>query len=308
MVALLLAVVCYAAVALFVAGFAWRIWQWAATPIPFRIPTTTGQQASLRFLPWARLESPSTTLGVIGRVALEVLLFRSLFRNTGHVRHEGGRLTFPERKALWAAALAFHWALLIVVLRHLRLLLEPVPAAVSWLGALDEFFRAGTPTWYATDVVLMAALLWLLVRRLRDPLLRYLTLPADYLSLGLLLAIAGTGIAMRYWVRPDIVAIKQIALGLVSFHPRLSGSAGVSPLLAAHLLLVSGLLALFPFSKLMHAPAALLSPTRVLKNDSRRRRHVNPWNAPVAVHTYAEWESEFHDKIRAAGLPLDKQG
>jgi hypothetical protein len=37
------------------------------------------------------------------------------------------------------------------------------------------------------------------------------------------------------------------------------------------------------------------------------KRHINPWNAPVKVHTYAEWEDEFHDKIAAAGLPLERQ-
>jgi [DsrC]-trisulfide reductase subunit M len=34
---------------------------------------------------------------------------------------------------------------------------------------------------------------------------------------------------------------------------------------------------------------------------------VNPWNAPVALHTYEEWEHEFHDKIKLAGLPLEKE-
>jgi hypothetical protein len=36
------------------------------------------------------------------------------------------------------------------------------------------------------------------------------------------------------------------------------------------------------------------------------KRHVNPWDYPVKVHTYQEWEEEFRDKIKAAGLPLEK--
>jgi len=47
--------------------------------------------------------------------------------------------------------------------------------------------------------------------------------------------------------------------------------------------------------------------TGALANDNRMKRHVNPWNHPVKVHTYEEWEEEFHDKIVAAGLPLDKE-
>jgi len=49
-----------------------------------------------------------------------------------------------------------------------------------------------------------------------------------------------------------------------------------------------------------------LSPTRNLANTNRARRHLNPWNGPVPVHTYEEWEDEFRDKIRAAGIPLEK--
>jgi len=36
------------------------------------------------------------------------------------------------------------------------------------------------------------------------------------------------------------------------------------------------------------------------------KRHINPWNHPVRVHSYEEWEDEFRDKIVTAGLPLEK--
>ena len=47
------------------------------------------------------------------------------------------------------------------------------------------------------------------------------------------------------------------------------------------------LFAYFPFSKLMHMGGVFLSPTRNLANNNRMRRHVNPWNPEVEVHTYA---------------------
>ena len=56
----------------------------------------------------------------------------------------------------------------------------------------------------------------------------------------------------------------------------------------------------------MHMGGVFLSPTRNLANNSRMRRHVNPWNYPVKVHTYEEWEEEFRDKMKAAGLPLER--
>ncbi len=79
----------------------------------------------------------------------------------------------------------------------------------------------------------------------------------------------------------------------------------VGPLFFAHLLLVSTLAAYFPFSKLVHMGGVFLSPTRNLANNSRRVRHVNPWNYPVKKHTYAEWEEEFRDKMKAADIPLE---
>jgi nitrate reductase gamma subunit len=75
----------------------------------------------------------------------------------------------------------------------------------------------------------------------------------------------------------------------------------------AHLVLLSALIAWFPFSKLMHMGGVFLSPTRNLANNNRTERHVNPWNYPVKVHTYQEWEDEFREKMRAAGLPLEKE-
>ena len=55
----------------------------------------------------------------------------------------------------------------------------------------------------------------------------------------------------------------------------------------------------------MHMGGVFLSPTRNLANNSRSRRHINPWNAPVKTHTYAEWEEEFRDKMLAAGIPVE---
>jgi nitrate reductase gamma subunit len=242
-------------------------------------------------------------------MALEVFLFRSLFRNTGLGKTSAGQdvspaLVFPERKALWLGAMALHWSLFVIVVRHLRLFVDPVPRIVASLAALDGFFEVGWPAWYATDVAVVVALGYLLLRRLRDPLLRYLSLPADYLALAALMAVVGSGILLRYVARVDLVAVRGYALGLTAFAPaRLPGPGAW---LAAHLLSVSFLLAILPFSKMIHAAGVWLSPTRNQPNDSRRRRHVNPWNAPVPVHGYEAWQDEFRDTLRIAGLPIDE--
>ena len=82
---------------------------------------------------------------------------------------------------------------------------------------------------------------------------------------------------------------------------------GVGVWYFVHVFLVSVLFVYFPFSKLLHAPGVFLSPTRNLANSNRARRHVNPWNPEVVGHSYAEWEEEFHDKLKASGYALEKE-
>jgi nitrate reductase gamma subunit len=295
----------YAAIATFLLGFSYRVIRWAHSALPFHIPTTCGQQKTL---PWIRsswIENPHNKRGVLTRMALEILLFRSLFRNSRAQIEEGPRLLYTENKWLWLGALAFHWSLLVILLRHLRLFVEPVPRFVIGMDTIDGFLQIGAPQLLITDVVVVAALLYLLKRRFTDRRLRYISLYTDYFALFLLLGIVITGILMRYFFKVDLEGVKQLALGLVTFSPTLP--AAVGPLFFVHLTLVSLLFAYFPYSKLMHMGGIFLSPTRNLANDSRRQRHVNPWNYPVKVHTYQEWEEEFHDKIKNSGLPLEKE-
>lgn len=296
-------VVPYVALVLFVGGLTYRVLRWAWIPVPFRIPTTCGEQRSLPWVKPARLENPSTTLGVIGRMALEILLFRSLFRNTRIELREGPRLVYGEQKWLWLAALAFHWSFLIILLRHLRFFMEPVPSWVLKLQAVDAFFQVGTPVLLLTDVIIFGALGYLLYRRFADAQVAYTSLVADYFALFLLLGLVVSGILMRYFMRIDVERVKELALGLVTFTPVVPREVG--SLLFVHLLLLSALIAYFPFSKLAHMPGIFLSPTRNLANNNRMRRHINPWDYPVNVHTYQEWEEEYREKIVAAGLPLE---
>ena len=74
-----------------------------------------------------------------------------------------------------------------------------------------------------------------------------------------------------------------------------------------HLFLLSTLFAYFPMSKLVHLGGVFMSPTRNLANNSRMKRHVNPWNYPVHVHTYEEYENDFRKKMKEAGIPVEKE-
>ncbi|MEJ2720588.1 MAG: sulfate reduction electron transfer complex DsrMKJOP subunit DsrM, partial [bacterium] len=170
---------------------------------------------------------------------------------------------------------------------------------------VDGLFQVGTPIVYLTGLILLASVTYLFLRRVFIPQLRYISLPADYFPLFLIIGIAVTGLLMRHFYKVDIVAVKELAMTLVGFKPVIPEGIGV--LFFVHLFFVSVLFAYFPFSKLMHLGGVFLSPTRNLINNSRIVRHVNPWNYAVKTHTYEEYEDEFRDLMREAGLPLEKE-
>lgn len=232
------AVLFYAATALFVAGLAYKIYDFARTPAPLKIPTTP---------------APTTTGGVWLRMLREVALFESLFKSNLWI---------------WGFGILFHGALLLVLLRHLRYFTEPVWFWVGWIQPFGIY----------AGFAMAAGLLGLWGRRFLVERIRYISTPSDHLMLALLLAIGGTGLAMKFLMHTDIVAVKAFFLGLMVFD--------IQPLpahlgLYVHLLLVALLMIIFPFSKLLHAPGVFFSPTRNQADNPREKRHLAPWAAEM---------------------------
>ncbi|MEW6409108.1 MAG: sulfate reduction electron transfer complex DsrMKJOP subunit DsrM [Nitrospirota bacterium] len=295
----------YAAVVTFIVGVIYRVVKWGHSPVPFRIPTTCGQQKSLPWIKQNKLENPSSTLGVIGRMAIEILLFRSLFRNIKTELRDGPKLAYGSDKWLWLAALAFHWSFLTILVRHLRLFTVPILPFIPLIEGIDGFLQIGVPRLYMTDIVILIAVAYLFLRRVYIPQVRYISLPADYFPLFLIFGVALSGVLMRYFVKVDVVAVKELTMGLVSFNPNIPEGIGI--IFYIHLFLISTLFAYFPFSKLVHMGGVFLSPTRNLSNNSRIVRHINPWNYPVKARTYEEYEDEFREKMKKAGIPVEKE-
>lgn len=235
---MILVVVAYAVAVIFVAGVATRILVWATAPVPLKIPTTP---------------APKTYPGVTVRVLSEVLVFNSLFR---------------ADKLLWVGAWAFHIGLVLIILRHLRYFLYPVP---DWVMTMQ------TPGIW-TGYLFLLPILYLLARRLTIRPVIYVSTFTDYFVLALLGGIVGTGVVMRYAARTSMVDVKAFILGLLTLDPV---SPPTDSFFLAHILLVCALIAYFPFSKLMHAPGVFFSPTRSSRENSRRIRHINPWDSKV---------------------------
>jgi nitrate reductase gamma subunit len=311
-------VVPYAAVVTFFVGVVYRVLVWARSPVPFRIPTTAGQQKTLDWIKPNKIDNPSSTGGVLLRMFFEVFLFRSLFRNTKVDYRQGPVVRYASAKWLWLFALLFHWTFFVVLFRHLRFFTEPIPWLVNAVEKLDGFLEVGLPipgpdglaffqpALLQSGVILLTFAALLLIRRIVVPQVRYISLASDWFPLLLIIAIAKTGILMRYLTKVDVVAVKKLTMGLVTLHPVIPAEP-IGVLFYIHLFLVSFLFAYFPFSKLMHLGGVWLSPTRNLANNSRVKRHINPWNPVVHFHTYEEYEDDFREQMIEAGIPVEKE-
>jgi nitrate reductase gamma subunit len=190
--------------------------------------------------------APATRAGVAWRMLREVALFESLFR---------------ANKWIWLFGWMFHAALALVLVRHLRYFMDPVWAAVE----------IAQPFGVYAGFAMLAALAGLWARRFLVERIRYISTSSDHLMLALLAGIAASGLAMKFVSRTDIVAVKAFMLGLIVFDWQ---PLPADPVLLAHLALVAALMAVFPASKLLHAPGVFFSPTRNQADDSRERRHI----------------------------------
>ena len=233
---LLFALLFYVATLILVGGIAYRIYDYARTPAPLKIPTTP---------------APTTTGGVVLRMLREVTLFESLFK---------------ANRWIWLFGWMFHVALALVLARHLRYFTEPVWSWVAWIQPFGLY----------AGLAMVAGLAGLWARRFVVPRIRYISTPSDHLMLALLLGIGISGLAMKFMSHTDIVATKAFALGLLFFDWQ---PLPAHPLLYTHLFLVALLIAVFPYSKLLHAPGVFFSPGRNQSDNPRERRHLAPWAA-----------------------------
>jgi len=167
----------YAATLLLIAGVARKIFIYARTPAPLKIPTTP---------------APTTRAGVVWRMTKEVTVFQSLFK---------------ANKWIWLFGWVFHVALALVLFRHLRYVQEPVWTVVALIQPFGQY----------AGFAMLAGLAGLWARRFLVDRVRYITNLSDHLMLALLVAIGLSGLAIKYLAHTDIVAFKAWMLGLMYF-------------------------------------------------------------------------------------------
>lgn len=227
----------YISLAIFLGGMVYRIGRWVKAPVPLRIVATP---------------APRTYGGVAWRLLGDVLWFPSLFK--------GDRL-------LWVGGFSLHILLWLVLLRHLRYFLYPVP---EWVTAIQT---AGLYAGYFISIPLF----FLLIRRLVIERVLYVSILGDYFALLLLLAISISGVLLGVFFRTYVIDVKALVLGLIHLKPILPDAHW---LFALHFVLVMVLLIYFPFGKLMHSGGLFLSPTHNQRANFAER-FINPWDFPV---------------------------
>jgi nitrate reductase gamma subunit len=220
---------------LFIVGIVFRVYLYWATPAPLPIPVTP---------------APKTIAGSVVRLAGDVVIFQNLLKYD---------------KLLWVGAWLFHVGLLLILLRHLRYFLYPVP---NWVIVLQ------TIGMYA-GFLFPLSVLYLFWRRLALKRTLYISGVPDFGVLILLGLIAGSGILMKYAAHVYLVDVKAFVVGLLTLQPV---APPAHPVFIIHLLLVLALMIYFPFSKLMHAGGIFFSPTRYQAYKTLERRYINPWD------------------------------
>ncbi|MFK7889365.1 MAG: respiratory nitrate reductase subunit gamma [Granulosicoccus sp.] len=187
---------------------------------------------------------PFTLWGVVLRLLAEIFLFRSLWR--------ASRIT-------WLGCSMLHYGLLMILLMHLRFVIEVLP---SWLVP----FIASSGV---SSALLLCGLLILFARRCFVDRVRYISVPSDYLHLLLLFSIVVTGLLLKRFWPVNLYETGQFLRGAFTLNwQALPDHTG----LFVHLVLVLLLLAIFPVSKLIHGIGILFNPVYLQRDVSRKYR------------------------------------
>ncbi|MCF8884949.1 MAG: respiratory nitrate reductase subunit gamma [Nitrososphaerota archaeon] len=250
----------YIAFFVLIFGLAYRVVRWLSIPIPFRFPVAP---------------APVTRLGVLKRMSLDLFVFRSLLKGN---------------KKLWIGGYVFHVALAITLISHI------LNVYFHYIWDVVGYF------WYEavlySGIFFLAALIFLFVRRIVLPNVRYISKISDYIILILLIAIVFLGVYMRSFGLIDISAVSTYMYSLLTFNPTAPPD---NIYFLTHYILAQILFIYIPFSKVSHLIGWILSTTRNKRNITRWRRHVNPWDYPVKIMTWEEYYEKFKDELETIG-------
>lgn len=184
-------------------------------------------------------------------LAIAVTIYRSIYRPFS-VSSLSSQLL--ERKKLYWGSISFHYGIILVLLGHLLALLLP-RGLLLWNSVpirlyLLELTGIGLGIWA------LAGLLILVWRRLTEKRVRMVTSPMDVVVLILVFVSTLSGVLVatlyRFGSAWFTVVFTPYLLSIVTFQPNVSLVAPLPWLIKLHVVNFFILLAVFPFSRLIH--------------------------------------------------------
>jgi len=254
----------YLAVAIFIGGLIFRVAKWLSSYVPVRIPLTP---------------APITRVGVVTRLGTEFIAFRSLFK---------------ANKKLWFSGYLFHVLLGITFIVHLlNIYLYP-----GFKGVVDSFWFDKLATF--SGILFGFSLAYLILRRIFLPHIRMISKLSDYVILILIFILILLGNYTRTFGGVNLDEVRNYMMSLVYLQPILPPN---NIYFLLHYVFAMIFLMYIPFSKVAHLIGWLLAPSRNMRNISRFKRHINPWNdeVPGETMTWEEYYKLYKEELDAYG-------
>jgi len=195
-----------------------------------------------------------------------------------------------ERQRLYWGSIPFHWGVVLILLGHLAALL--VPRSILWWDAVPARVWLLEGSGAALAVWVLVGLLVLLWRRASHPRVRAVSTAMDYVVLALLAVQLATGLwtaaSYRFGSMWFAGVMTPYLWSLLTFRPRPDLLQDMAWPIKVHVTGFFVLLAVFPFSRLVHI---VTLPLGYL---------VRPWQIVVWT-ARALPSSGTRDRVRTAG-------
>ena len=166
-----------------------------------------------------------------------------------------------ERKKLYWGSISFHYGIILVLLAHLFALV--LPESLNAWNAVPIRLYLLELTGLVLGIWALVGLCILLWRRLSEKRIRVVTTPMDLVVLVLLLVSAITGVLVaslyRFGSSWFTVIFTPYLISVLTFQPQVNLVAPLPWLIKLHVVNFFVLLAVFPFSRLVHIAAYPLS-------------------------------------------------
>ncbi len=184
-------------------------------------------------------------------MAIAVTIYRGIYRPFT-VSSMSSQLL--ERKKLYWGSISFHYGVVLVLLGHLLALV--LPRSLLLWNAIPIRLYLLELTGLALGIWALAGLCVLLLRRLSEKRVRAITTPMDLVVLVLLLVSLITGVLVatlyRFGTFWFTVIFSPYLVSLITFQPQLTLVAPLPWVIKLHVVNFFVLLAVLPFSRLIH--------------------------------------------------------